>query len=190
MKRLYLYRISPLLWRAEIGRRLYRSRLKAYRPVKKFVDFWVLTLYPPPPSTVLSIRTKCFWKPVYQNPQCSGGEGEGDRSKIHSTNVTIFWRHLFKFSNKFKKVYGYFFQDCSSRKNRGFSPSGVCEWTRLKYGPNIKLLLQRYRIYSVTSQEKAIADSYGKCEPGLSREHDRLCCSISKLLKLVINNHI
>ena len=37
------------------------------------------------------------------------------------------------------------------RKYRGFSFSGVCEWilNEIKYGTNIRLLLQRYRIHHV-----------------------------------------
>ena len=37
------------------------------------------------------------------------------------------------------------------RKNWRFFPSGVCEWilNKLKYGTNIRLLLQRYRIHSI-----------------------------------------
>ena len=53
------------------------------------------------------------------------------------------------------------------RKNRGFSLSGVCEWifNKLKYGANIRLFLQSYRIHSITSARRSHS-RYDKCEPG------------------------
>ena len=36
----------------------------------------------------------------------------------------------------------------------------------IKYGTNIRLLLQRYRIHSITSARRSHPDSYDKCEPG------------------------
>ena len=43
------------------------------------------------------------------------------------------------------------------RKNREFSPSGVCEWilNTLKYGTNIRLLWQRYRNHSIKSARRS-----------------------------------
>ena len=65
------------------------------------------------------------------------------------------------------------------RKNRGFSPSGVCEGilTTLKYGTNIRLLLQRYRIYSVTTARRM------KPSPILTTSVNKALATVVGLLK-------